>query len=135
MNVMAQAHKTVKEAIKAQVELGNGRTHTYAQMLSIALKMHHKEFKAMQTNTLTVKLAVIGLTLEVEKDATWFSLEGTATDSEGNHITIGEGGSNAYVVQHGADWYFNHQNGFTNIELYAYRYDYKNDKEGWKIVR
>lgn len=48
MNVMTQAHKTVKEAIKAQVELGNGRTHTYAQMLSLALKMHHKEFKAMQ---------------------------------------------------------------------------------------
>lgn len=48
MNVMTQAHKTVKDAIKAQVELGNGRTHTYAQMLSLALKLAHKEFKAMQ---------------------------------------------------------------------------------------
>lgn len=69
MNVMAQAHKAVKDAIKAQVELGNGRTHTYAQMLSLALKLAHKEFKAMQAQAkpLTVKLAVIGLSLAVEK--------------------------------------------------------------------
>ena len=45
MNVMAKAHKNVKEAIKFQVECGNGRTHTYAQMLSIALKIAHKEYK------------------------------------------------------------------------------------------
>lgn len=136
MNVMAQAHKTVKEAIKAQVELGNGRTHTYAQMLSIALKLAHKEFKAIQENKeLTVKLAVVGISLAVEKDAIWFSLEGTATDSEGNKISIGEGGAYASSVQHSADWYFCRDNGFTNIELYACRWDYKNEKESFKIVR
>ena len=48
MNVMTKAHKMVKEAIAAQVANGVERTHTYSQMLSIALKIAHKEFKAMQ---------------------------------------------------------------------------------------
>lgn len=48
MNVMTKAHMIVKDAIKAQVELGNGRTHTYAQMLSLALKQAHKDFKTMR---------------------------------------------------------------------------------------
>jgi len=110
MNVMTQAHKMVKTLI-AKLSCGARYKGQYAGMLKLALKEAHKEFKAVQAQAkpLTVKLAVIGLSLAVEKDATWFSLEGTATDSEGNKIVIGEGGSNAYVVQHGADWYFNTQ--------------------------
>lgn len=133
MNVMAQAHKMVKTLI-AKLSSGSRYKGQYATMLKLALKEAHKEFKAMQTQK-TIKLAVVGITLAVELDATWFSLEGTATDSEGNKITISEGGSNARTVQHGADWYFNHNNGFTNIDLNACRWDYKNDKESFKIIR
>lgn len=132
MNVMAEAHKRTKAFIAKGDCL-----MTYAAVLRVILRHCHSEFKAMQKvkTQPTIKLAVIGLTLEVEKDATWFSLEGTATDSEGNKIVIGEGGSHAYVVQHGADWYFCRDNGFTNIELYACRWDYKSDKESFKIIR
>lgn len=133
MNVMAQAHKTVKEAIKAQVELGNGRTHTYAQMLSIALKLAHKEFKALQAQK-TIKLALIASTLEADKDAEWFGVEGTAIDSEGNQVHIGYSGS-SIAVQAEADWYFNHTNGFTNINLYACVWNSENIKESFKIIR
>lgn len=132
MNVMAQAHKTVKEAIKAQLELGNGRTHTYAEMLSLALKLAHKEFKAMQK---TIKLALIGSTLESFKGATWFSVEGTATDSEGCRIHIAEGGAYGSKVQKDAEWYFCSSNGFTNIDLYACVWGLEDVKESFKIIR
>lgn len=55
MNVMAKAHKAVKDAIKAQADNNVARTHTYAQMLSIALKVIHKEFKDMRTESEGVK--------------------------------------------------------------------------------
>lgn len=130
MNVMAQAHK----ATKAFFQRVPSSKMTYQGIFKENLIQAHKEYKTMQAQK-TIKLAVIGLTLEVEKDATWFSLEGTATDSEGNKIVIGEGGSHAYVVQHGADWYFNYNNGFTNIDLYACRWTDFDVKESFKIVR
>ena len=75
---MAQAHKTVKDAIKAQLELGNGRTHTYAQMLVLALKLAHEQYKE-ECKTSPVE---------------WYSVEGHVIDEElGGEIPVREGSS------------------------------------------
>lgn len=138
MNIMKIAHSDTKDYMAQQARIVHKDyvALTYRQVFSAMLKNAHWFYKNEKAKAQpTIKLAVIGVTLEVNKDATWFSLEGTATDSEGNKISIGEGGSHAYVVQHGADWYFNHNNGFTNIDLHACRWGLEDVKESFKIIR
>lgn len=132
MNVMAQAHKMTKITIEAKKANGL-QCASYRLVFKFQLRIAHKEYKAMQAQK-TVKLALIGSTLEADKDATWFSLEGTATDSEGNQVHIAESGS-SLGVQCSADWYFCRTNGFTNIELYACLWGLEDVKQSFKITR
>lgn len=129
MNVMAQAHKMTREFFKRVPS----SKMSYAGILKENLIITHKEFKVMQAQK-TIKLALIGSTFEANKDATWFSVEGTATDSEGNRVHIGYSGS-TIGVQSEADWYFCRSNGFTNIDLYACVWGLEDVKESFKIIR
>lgn len=136
MNVMAQAHKATKLLILSMSAEGQVQVKAekpYGRMFAINLKRFHKEFKTMQAQK-TIKLALIASTLEADKDAEWFGVEGTAIDSEGNQVHIGYSGS-SIAVQAEADWYFNHTNGFTNINLYACVWNSENIKESLKIIR
>ena len=131
MNVMAEAHKRTKAFIaKGECLM------TYAAVLRVTLRHCHSEYKAMQATKTqpTIKLAIIGVTLEADKAATGFSLQGTATDSEGNKIYIGEGGS-SLSVQASADWYFSRTNGFTDIEVHACVWGLEGLKTSYKIIR
>lgn len=140
MNVMAQAHKATKLLIQSMSAEGQAQVKAeklYGRMFAINLKRFHKEYKAMQAQKpveKTIKLALIGSTFEADKDATWFSLEGQATDSEGNRVHIGESGS-SISVQASADWYFCRSNGFTNIDLYACVWGLEDVKQSFKIIR
>lgn len=136
MNVMAQSHKDTKEYMieRASLKPNSSALLTYRQVFSAMLRnchWHYKNVKAMQK---TIKLASIGPTFEANKDATWFSVEGTATDSEGNRVHIGYSGS-TIGVQAEADWYFCTTNGFTNIDLYACVWGLEDVKESFKIIR
>ena len=133
---MAQAHKATKaETIRLARDYRPGIFIPYRELFVHFLKKAHKEFKAMQVQAQkTIKLALIGSTFEANKDATWFSVEGTATDSEGNRVHIGYSGS-TIGVQAEADWYFCSTNGFTNIDLYACVWGLEDVKESFKIIR
>jgi hypothetical protein len=126
---MKEAHKATKEFFQRVPS----SKMSYASILKENLVTAHKEFKAMQAQK-TIKLSLIGSTLEADKDASWFSLEGTATDSEGYQVRVQESGG-TLSVQASADWYFNHTNGFTNIDLYACVWGLEDVKESFKIVR
>lgn len=131
MNVMAQAHKAVREAF---AKVGSGIKLEYRPLFRAALIDLHKKAKAMQAQK-TIKLATIGATLEADLDATWFGLEGVVTDSEGNKVTVGESGSNAYSVQYSADYYMSANTGFTKQDLHVVVWGLEDAKESFKIVR
>lgn len=130
MNVMKKAHEAVREAF---AKVGHGIKLEYRPLFRAALIDLHKKDKAMKAQK-TIKLAQIGSTFEADKEATWFSVEGTATDSEGNRVHIGYSGS-TIGVQSEADWYFCRSNGFTNIDLYACVWGLEDVKQSFKIIR
>ncbi len=78
MNVMAQAHKMVKEAI-SKLSKEARYVGQYARMLKLALKEAHKEFKAMQ-NPIAAQIA---------KTET-FIAELKAADTQGFVMVVGE---------------------------------------------
>lgn len=133
MNVMKEAHK----ATRAQMAKASNLM-SYRAVLRVCLRHFHDlnkaelKVKAMQQKT--IKLALIDSTFEANKDATWFSVEGTAMDSEGNRVHIGYAGS-TIGVQAEADWYFCSTNGFTNIDLYACVWGLEDVKESFKIIK
>lgn len=133
MNVMAQAHKDTKEyMIERAIQKPNSAALlTYRQVFSAMLRNCHWHYKNTQK---TIKLSTICATLEEDADATSFSLEGTAIDSEGNKVYIGESGS-SIGVQAAADWYFSRSNGFTSINLQICVWGLEDVKESFKVIR
>lgn len=133
MNVMAEAHKQARELLAARPNIA------YRVALILALINAHKAYKTMIAKEAvqnTIKLALIDSTLNTNPaTASWHSLEGTATDSEGNTVYIAEGGSSSLSAQCSADWYFCRSNGFTNINLYIVAHVAQGIKNTYKIVR
>lgn len=133
MNMMSQAHQHTRETLAIAKEYGHTLAVTYKSLFrSILISLHAKAKE--ERNQKTIKLALIGSTFEADEDASWFSVEGTATDSEGNRVHIGYSGS-TIGVQAEADWYFCSSNGFTNIDLYACVWGLEDVKQSFKIIK
>lgn len=79
MNVMAKAHQMVK-ALIAKLSPSARYVGQYAQMLKVALKQAHKEFKAMQNNPVQRMI----------DDAQAYIEELKAADQQGFIIVVGE---------------------------------------------
>lgn len=126
MNVMAEAHKQVRELLAVRPNIA------YRVAFVLALVNAHKEYKAMNN---TVKANAIKTACMADTAATDFVIEGTAVDSEGELIHIGFSTGNEGAAQKEAEYYLTQDNGFTRVNLYLTMCYVNKAKKSVKIVK
>lgn len=135
MNVMAQAHKIVRDTM-ALVSADTRKAMSYKALFRCALIDLHKinkEAKAMQA-PMTVKASNVKELLELFPQATGFAIVGTVV-SEGETVYVGESSGSEVRMQSDATYYMNAANGYSKQELFLKLYGVHGVTKSFKIIR